>query len=144
MNTLLGAYRGVDPLRAIDPLRDIKAKRTLLPSDPDHMRELIELGLVEMRDDVPACRWSRSARLKYTYSYGELAAMMFIDLRADGAQHIPAGKFQCPGLESNAAERSYSACAALCVAAVEFLVPSWNCPTIPLGAHACYMEAPFG
>ena len=48
---------GVDPLRAIDliwTLRDIKAKRTLLPPDPGHLRELIELGLVEMRDDVPA------------------------------------------------------------------------------------------
>jgi hypothetical protein len=53
----IGGISGVDPLRAIDlvwTLRDIKAKRTLLPSDPDHLRELIELGLVEMRDDVPA------------------------------------------------------------------------------------------
>jgi hypothetical protein len=33
--------------------RDIKAKRTLLPVDPDHLRKLIELGLVEMRDKVP-------------------------------------------------------------------------------------------
>jgi hypothetical protein len=52
-----GGISGVDPLRAIDliwTLRDIKAKRTLLPVDPDHLRELIELGLVEMRDDVPA------------------------------------------------------------------------------------------
>ena len=51
-----GGISGVDPLRAIDliwTLRDIKAERTL-PSDPDHLRELIELGLVEMRDDVPA------------------------------------------------------------------------------------------
>ena len=47
----------VDLRRAIDLIwtpRDIKAKRTLLPPDPDHLRELIELGLVEMRDDVPA------------------------------------------------------------------------------------------
>jgi hypothetical protein len=53
----IGGISGVDPLRAIDlvwTLRDIKAKRTLLPIDPDHLRELIELGLVEMRDDAPA------------------------------------------------------------------------------------------
>ena len=52
----MGGISGVDPLRAIDliwTLRDIKAKRTLLPIDPNHLRELIELGLVEMRDDVP-------------------------------------------------------------------------------------------
>jgi hypothetical protein len=52
-----GGISGVDPLRAIDlvwTLRDIKARRTLLPPDPDHLRELIELGLVEVRDDVPA------------------------------------------------------------------------------------------
>ena len=49
-----GGISGVDPLRAIDliwTLRDIKAKRTLLPPD---LRKLLELGLVEMRDDVPA------------------------------------------------------------------------------------------
>jgi hypothetical protein len=48
---------GVDPIRAIDlrwTLRDIKAKRSMFPVDPDHLRTLIELGLVEMRDDVPA------------------------------------------------------------------------------------------
>jgi hypothetical protein len=48
---------GLDPLRSIDlvwTLRDIKAKRTqLLPADPSHLRELIDLGLVELRDDVP-------------------------------------------------------------------------------------------
>ena len=47
---------GVDPLRAIElvwTLRDIKAKRTLLPIDPHHLGELIELGLVEMRDEIP-------------------------------------------------------------------------------------------
>lgn len=53
----MGEIPGVDPLRSIDlvwTLRDIKAKRTrLLPPDQDHLRELIELGLVEMRDDVP-------------------------------------------------------------------------------------------
>ena len=32
---------------------DIKANRTLLPIEPDHLQELIELGLVEVRDDVP-------------------------------------------------------------------------------------------
>jgi hypothetical protein len=53
----IGGISGVDPLRAIDliwTLRDIKAKRTFFRPDPDHLRELIELGLVEMRDDVPA------------------------------------------------------------------------------------------
>ena len=48
---------GVNPIRSIDlvwTLRDIKAKRTrLLPVDADHLRELIDLGLVELRDDVP-------------------------------------------------------------------------------------------
>jgi hypothetical protein len=48
---------GVDALHAIDlvwTLRDIKAKRAmLLPINPDHLRELIDLGLVELRDDVP-------------------------------------------------------------------------------------------
>src|SRR3954468_18761807 len=51
-----GGISRVDPLRAIDliwTLRDIKAKRTLLPIDPDHLRELIELDLVEMRDKTP-------------------------------------------------------------------------------------------
>ena len=54
---------GVDPLRAIDliwMLRDIKAKRALLPPDPNHLWELIELGLVEMRDDAPALRQRRA------------------------------------------------------------------------------------
>lgn len=48
---------GVDPIRAIDlrwTLRDIKAKRTMFPVDPDHLRTLVEMGLVEMRDGVPA------------------------------------------------------------------------------------------
>ena len=36
-------------------LRDIKAKRTkLFPVGPDDLRTLIEMGLVEMRDEVPA------------------------------------------------------------------------------------------
>jgi hypothetical protein len=48
---------GVDALHSIDlvwTLRDIKAKRTtLLPINPDHLRELIDLGLVDLRDHVP-------------------------------------------------------------------------------------------
>src|SRR6266404_4739288 len=36
-------------------LRDIKAKRSKLsPVGPDDLRTLIEMGLVEMRDEVPA------------------------------------------------------------------------------------------
>jgi hypothetical protein len=56
MNGGSGEISGVDPLRSIDlvwTLRDIKAKRTLLPVDPDHLQELIDLGLVEMKGDVP-------------------------------------------------------------------------------------------
>jgi hypothetical protein len=56
MNNGTSEISGVDPLRSIDlvwTLRDIKAKRTLLPVDPDHLQELIDLGLVEMRQDVP-------------------------------------------------------------------------------------------
>ena len=35
-------------------LRDIKGKRTkLTPVSPDDLRTLVEMGLVEMRDDVP-------------------------------------------------------------------------------------------
>jgi hypothetical protein len=35
-------------------LRDIKGKRTKLsPVSPDDLRTLIEMGLVEMRDEVP-------------------------------------------------------------------------------------------
>jgi hypothetical protein len=35
-------------------LRDIRAKRTKLsPVSPDDLRTLIDMGLVEMRDDVP-------------------------------------------------------------------------------------------
>jgi hypothetical protein len=57
MNDKRSEISGVDPLRSIDlvwTLRDINAKRTrLLPLDSDHLRELIDLGLVELRDDVP-------------------------------------------------------------------------------------------
>jgi hypothetical protein len=53
----MGEIPGIDSLRSIDlvwTLRDIKARRTrLLPIDPGHLRELIDLGLVGMRDDVP-------------------------------------------------------------------------------------------
>jgi hypothetical protein len=52
-----GEISGVDALRSIDliwTLRDIKAKRTLLPVERDHLRELLDLGYVEMRDDAPA------------------------------------------------------------------------------------------
>ncbi len=35
-------------------LRDIQAKRWMLcPVDPSHLRRLMSLGLVEMRDDHP-------------------------------------------------------------------------------------------
>jgi hypothetical protein len=35
-------------------LRDIKGKRTKwMPVSPDDVRTLVELGLIEMRDDVP-------------------------------------------------------------------------------------------
>jgi len=55
MNTQRAAYQ--ESIRfvrnLIGTLRDIKAKRTLLPIEPDHLRELIELDLVEMRDETP-------------------------------------------------------------------------------------------
>jgi hypothetical protein len=36
-------------------LRDIKSKRTKLsPVSPDDIRTLIEMGLIEMRDEIPA------------------------------------------------------------------------------------------
>lgn len=51
------------PLAALDAgaathlrwvLRDIKAKRTkFMPVSPDDLRTLTEMGLVEMRDEVP-------------------------------------------------------------------------------------------
>ena len=50
-----GGIPGIDALRSIDlvwTLRDIKANRTrLLPVDPGHLRDLAELGLVEVGDD---------------------------------------------------------------------------------------------
>ena len=50
-------FPDIDPTLAIDlrwTLRDIKARRSIFPVNPDHLRTLIELGLVEMKDDVPA------------------------------------------------------------------------------------------
>ena len=45
-------------------LRDIKAKRTKLsPVSENDLRELIELGLVEMRDDEPVLTGSGHAAL---------------------------------------------------------------------------------
>jgi hypothetical protein len=48
---------GLDLDRAIHlrwTLRDIKGKRTKLsPVSPDDLRTLIEMGLIEMQDDVP-------------------------------------------------------------------------------------------
>jgi hypothetical protein len=48
---------GVDLSTAIDlrwTLRDIRAKRTKsTPLNSDHVRTLIEMGLVELRDDQP-------------------------------------------------------------------------------------------
>jgi hypothetical protein len=45
-------------LEAIDlrwTLKDIAAKRWMLcPVNPEHLSKLIELGLVEMRDDAPS------------------------------------------------------------------------------------------
>jgi hypothetical protein len=57
----IGGISGVDPIRAIDliwTLGDVKAKRTLLPPDPDHLRELPPLlcsgqtGLRALRQDA--------------------------------------------------------------------------------------------
>jgi hypothetical protein len=43
-----------DAVRHRWTLRDIKAKRTkILPVSPDDLKILIDMGLVEMRDDVP-------------------------------------------------------------------------------------------
>ena len=48
---------GLSPERRIHlrwVLRDIKAKRTkFMPVSPDDIRTLIEMGLIEMRDEVP-------------------------------------------------------------------------------------------
>ena len=51
----MGEYRGRTPssIDLVWTLRVIEAKRTLLlPFDPDNLRELIDLGLVELRDNV--------------------------------------------------------------------------------------------
>jgi hypothetical protein len=51
-------FADLDLQHAIDlrwTLRDIRAKRwKLSPLDEAHLRKLIEMGLVEMRDDQPA------------------------------------------------------------------------------------------
>jgi hypothetical protein len=51
-------FAGLDLDRAIHlrwALRDIKAKRTKsLPVRPDDLQTLIGMGLVEMRDEIPA------------------------------------------------------------------------------------------
>jgi len=56
-NQPLPPLAGIDLDRAIRfrwALRDIKARRTkLTPVNPDDLKTLIEVGLVEMRDDVP-------------------------------------------------------------------------------------------
>ena len=56
-NQPLSPLAGIDLNTAIRlrwALRDIKAKRTkLTPLNPDDLKNLIEVGLVEMRDDVP-------------------------------------------------------------------------------------------
>jgi hypothetical protein len=56
-NQPLSPLAGLDLETAIRlrwALRDIKAKRTkLTPVGPEDLRTLIEVGLVEMRDDVP-------------------------------------------------------------------------------------------
>jgi hypothetical protein len=50
-------FAGLDLDRAIRlrwALRDIKAKRTKLsPVGPDDIQTLIEMGLIEMRDEAP-------------------------------------------------------------------------------------------
>jgi hypothetical protein len=56
-NQSLSPLAGIDLDTAIRlrwALRDIKARRTkLTPVNPDDLKTLIEMGLVEMRDDVP-------------------------------------------------------------------------------------------
>ncbi|WP_346658055.1 hypothetical protein [Bradyrhizobium sp. 157] len=56
-NQPLSPLAGIDLDAAIRlrwALRDIKAKRTkLTPANPDDLKTLIEMGLVEMRDNVP-------------------------------------------------------------------------------------------
>jgi hypothetical protein len=44
---------GLDAIDIRWTLRDIIAKRTLSPIDPDHLAKLVDLGLVEMREDRP-------------------------------------------------------------------------------------------
>jgi hypothetical protein len=46
------AQFGLDAIHLRWTLRDVAAKRTLI-INKQHLAQLIELGLVEMRDDVP-------------------------------------------------------------------------------------------
>ena len=53
-------------------LRDIKANRTKLsPVSPDDLRTLIEMGLVEMKDDIPKLTNEGYRALGGTESEGE-------------------------------------------------------------------------
>jgi hypothetical protein len=46
-------------------LHDIKSQRTeIAPVSPDDLRILIDMGLVEMRDDVPAITPAGDAEIK--------------------------------------------------------------------------------
>ena len=57
MNELKVNFSSLDLQQSIElrwTLRDIEAKRWMLcPVDPWHLRRLMSLGLVEMRDDNP-------------------------------------------------------------------------------------------
>jgi hypothetical protein len=53
-------------------LRDIKAKRTKLsPVSPDDLEALIEMGLVEMQDDIPELTGEGHRALGRTEGEGE-------------------------------------------------------------------------
>ena len=53
-------------------MRDIKANRTKLsPVSPDDLRTLIEMGLVEMKDDIPKLTNEGYRALGGTESEGE-------------------------------------------------------------------------
>jgi hypothetical protein len=52
--TGLGSLELKDAVRLCWTLQDIKSHRTeIVPVSPDDLRILIDMGLVEMRDDVP-------------------------------------------------------------------------------------------
>jgi hypothetical protein len=53
-------------------LRDIKARRTnLSPVSPDDLETLIEMGLVEMQDDIPELTAEGHRALRGTEGEGE-------------------------------------------------------------------------